>query len=336
MRERIQKLRDEAAGAISAARTKEELELVRVKFFGRKGGELTLLTKALAECPVEDRPAMGRLLNETKQELEGQLEGKSRDLEKGGGQTEKRLDTTFPGRRPALGRLHPLTQTLEAVCDVFVRMGFQIRTGPEIETDYNNFEALNIPKNHPARDMQDTFYLSEDLLLRTHTSPVQIRTMLAERPPIQIIAPGKVYRKDSDITHSPIFHQVEGLMVDRGIHMGHLKGVLQLFVEEIFGKGLPIRFRPSYFPFVEPGAEVDMQCVMCRGQGCKVCGGSGWLEILGAGMVHPKVLLNVGYDPSKLSGFAFGMGIERIAMLRHGISNIRLFYENDLRFLEQF
>jgi len=234
------------------------------------------------------------------------------------------------------GRLHPITQVMEEVVEIFVSMGFEVAQGPEVEWDYYNFEALNIPRDHPARDMHDTFYFSSDMLLRTHTSPVQIRVMEAQRPPVQIVAPGAVYRRDSDISHTPMFHQVEGLMVDEGVSFAHLKGVLTLFVHRFFGKETALRFRPSYFPFTEPSAEVDIQCVICKGEGCRVCGETGWLEILGAGMVDPEVFRMVGYDPERYTGFAFGMGVERIAMLRYGINDIRLFFQNDVRFLEQF
>jgi len=234
------------------------------------------------------------------------------------------------------GRLHPLTQVLDEIIEIFLGLGFAVAEGPEVESDFYNFEALNLPKDHPARDMQDTFYLSEDVLLRTHTSPVQIRAMQAQRPPVRLIAPGKVYRRDADITHSPMFHQVEGLAVDRGISMGDLKGTLELFAREMFGPASRIRFRPSFFPFTEPSAEVDVLCFLCQGAGCRVCSLSGWLEILGSGMVHPEVLRGVGYDTEEVTGFAFGMGVERIAMLKYGIDDIRLFFENDLRFLTQF
>ncbi|MBI2891690.1 MAG: phenylalanine--tRNA ligase subunit alpha [Nitrospirae bacterium] len=338
MEERIAELRRLAEREISAAPSLDALERLRIKLFGRKGGAFTELTKSVATLPVEARPLNGRLLNEAKNSVTNLLETRHRELSRAlaTGPTAPQIDTTFPGRRPHIGRRHPLTLTMDLLCDVFLRMGFQVRQGPEIETDYHNFEALNMPPDHPARDMQDTFYIADDKVLRTHTSPVQIRTMLAERPPIQMIAPGRVFRRDSDLSHSPVFHQVEGLMADRGIHMGHLKGILQRFVEDVFGTGLALRFRPSFFPFVEPGAEGDMQCVACRGAGCGVCGGSGWVEILGAGMVHPRVFENVGYDPKKITGFAFGIGVERIAMLLHNVGNIRLFYENDMRFLEQF
>jgi phenylalanyl-tRNA synthetase alpha chain len=247
-----------------------------------------------------------------------------------------RLDLSLPGRRPAAGTLHPLTRVHDESVGIFMGLGFSVAEGPDVESDYNNFEALNIPRDHPARDMQDTFYLSEDTLLRTHTSPVQIRTMKAHRPPLRYVFPGRVYRRDADITHSPMFTQVEGLAVGPDISMGDLKGTLELFAREMFGARSRIRFRPSFFPFTEPSAEVDVLCFLCGGGGCRVCSQSGWLEILGSGMVHPQVLRNVGYDPEEVTGWAFGMGIERVAMLKYGIDDIRLFFENDLRFLGQF
>ncbi|MBI3599955.1 MAG: phenylalanine--tRNA ligase subunit alpha, partial [Nitrospinae bacterium] len=246
------------------------------------------------------------------------------------------FDITLPGRLPDIGSIHPLTKVLNEVVDIFIGMGFTIEEGPEIELDYYNFEALNIPKDHPARDMQDTFYITDDVILRTHTSPVQVRTMERRPPPLKIIAPGKVYRCDADITHSPMFHQVEGFMVDKDITFGDLKGMLELFVHQFFGKDIALRFRPSFFPFTEPSAEVDIQCVICKGSGCRVCKGTGWLEILGSGMIDPAVFSYVKYDPEEWTGFAFGMGIERIAMLKYGVDDIRLFFENDLRFLKQF
>jgi len=249
---------------------------------------------------------------------------------------QERVDITLPGTLLPQGRLHPITQVMEEMVDIFVGMGFQVVEGPQVELDYYNFEALNIPRDHPARDMHDTFYFSRDVVLRTHTSPVQVRVMETQRPPVQIIAPGAVYRRDSDVSHTPMFHQVEGLLVDEGISFAHLRGVLTLFVHRMFGDEVGLRFRPSFFPFTEPSAEVDIACVICKGIGCRVCGGTGWLEILGAGMVHPEVFRAVGYDPEEVTGFAFGMGIERIALLKYGINDIRLFFANDLRFLRQF
>ena len=258
---------------------------------------------------------------------------RSRDLE---ASRRESIDVTVPGRLPPPGRLHPITQTAVEVCRIFNWLGFETVEGPEVELDYYNFEALNIPKDHPARDMQDTFYISEEVVLRTHTSPIQVRTMEKRKPPVRIIAPGRTYRRDSDVTHTPMFHQVEGLMVGKGISFGDLKGILTTFVHQMFGPEVGLRFRPSFFPFTEPSAEVDIGCVICRGGGCRVCKGTGWLEILGSGMVDPEVYKYVGYDPEEVSGFAFGMGIERIAMLKFGIDDLRLFFENDLRFLKQF
>jgi phenylalanyl-tRNA synthetase alpha chain len=282
---------------------------------------------------------VGREANLAKTEIESQLEGRVAVLE--GLERQARLaadrpDLTLPGRRVVPGRLHPLTRVHDEIVDVFTGMGFAVEEGPEVELDYYNFEALNIPKDHPARDMQDTFYVGGELLLRTHTSPVQIRTMERRKPPVRIICPGRVYRRDADITHSPVFHQVEGLAVDRGISMADLKGTLELFARELFGADSRIRFRPSFFPFTEPSAEVDVLCFLCKGGGCRVCKASGWLEILGSGMVHPRILQAMGYDTEEVTGWAFGMGIERVAMLRYGIDDIRLLFENDLRFLSQF
>ena len=282
---------------------------------------------------------MGREANEAKAGLETELASRQTVLESAERRARlaaDRPDLTLPGRRIVPGGLHPLTQVHDEIVDVFTGMGFAVAEGPEVELDYYNFEALNIPKDHPARDMQDTFYVGGEILLRTQTSPVQIRTMERQKPPVRIICPGRVYRRDADITHSPVFHQVEGLAVDRGISMADLKGTLELFARELFGPDSRIRFRPSFFPFTEPSAEVDVLCVLCKGGGCRVCKQSGWLEILGSGMVHPRILRNMGYDTEEVTGWAFGMGIERVAMLRYGIDDIRLFFENDLRFLSQF
>jgi phenylalanyl-tRNA synthetase alpha chain len=328
----------EARGAIARAESSAELEQLRVRFLGRQG-TLTQLLRSLGTLPAKERPLVGAAANELKRELEALLElrlGQTRETERKQERARRRYDLTLPGRRPPRGTLHPLTRVQDEIVSIFVGLGFSVAEGPEIESDYYNFEALNIPRDHPARDMQDTFYLSEDTLLRTHTSPVQIRTMQAQRPPVRIICPGKVYRRDADVTHSPMFHQVEGLAVDRDISMGDLKGTLELFAREMFGPRSKIRFRPSFFPFTEPSAEVDVLCFLCGGGGCRVCKQSGWLEILGSGMVHPQVLKNVGYDPEEVTGWAFGMGIERVAMLKYGIDDIRLFFENDLRFLRQF
>ncbi|MBI3029605.1 MAG: phenylalanine--tRNA ligase subunit alpha [Candidatus Rokubacteria bacterium] len=327
-----------ARGEAARAKSSADLEQVRVKYLGRQG-ILTQFLRSLPSIPIAERPEVGREANLAKAEIETLLgerlvelkaAERRRDLE------SQRVDLTLPGRRPSPGTLHPLTLVQDEVIEIFLGLGFAVAEGPEVESDFYNFEALNIPRDHPARDMQDTFYLSEDVLLRTHTSPVQIRTMQAQPPPVRIICPGKVYRRDADITHSPMFHQVEGLAVDRNISMGDLKGTLELFAREMFGPRTTIRFRPSFFPFTEPSAEVDVRCFLCGGEGCRVCKQSGWLEILGSGMVHPQVLRNVGYDPEEVTGWAFGMGVERIAMLKYGIDDIRLFFENDLRFLTQF
>ena len=315
----------------------EALEQARVKFLGRKG-LITQALRSLGSLPVEARPQFGQEANRLKKQLETQLEAAQDRLKKAALRAEAAtgLDVTLPGRRLDLGRLHPITQIAREICDIFIRMGFQVVEGLEIETDYYNFEALNIPRDHPARDMQDTFYISDNIVLRTHTSPMQVRVMEQQQPPVRIIAPGKTFRRDSDLTHTPMFHQVEGLLVDKNISFADLKGVLTAFVHEMFGPEVSLRFRPSFFPFTEPSAEVDIQCVICRGAGCRVCSQTGWLEILGSGMVDPEVFGFVNYDPEVFTGFAFGMGIERIAMLKFGIDDLRLFFDNDLRFLKQF
>jgi phenylalanyl-tRNA synthetase alpha chain len=313
------------------------IDQLRVKYLGKKG-LITLALREIGKLSPAERPLLGKMANDVKTTMEQLIaarlaEVQSRQLQKN--LLSQALDVTLPGRVPARGHKHPLTQVLEEVEEIFHGLGFRVVEGPEAELDYYNFEALNIPRDHPARDMQDTFYISDDVVLRTHTSPVQIRAMEKQRPPIRIIVPGKVYRVDADVRHSPLFHQVEGLMVDRDISLGDLKGVLEVFVQQFFGQSVKMRFRPSYFPFTEPSAEVDIQCVKCQGSGCQLCG-SGWLEILGSGMVNPALYSFVGYDPEEYTGFAFGMGAERLAMLRYGIDDIRLFYENDLRFLQQF
>ena len=334
---RLREIVDGAKASLAEARTTAELETIRVKYLGRQG-LITQLLRSIPSLPPDERPAMGREANQAKAETEALLAERLSQVKRREHERElaaRRLDLTLPGRRPPEGGLHPLIQVQSEIIDIFLGLGFSVAEGPEVESDFYNFEALNLPKDHPARDMQDTFYLSDEVLLRTHTSPVQIRTMKAQRPPVRIICPGKVYRRDADITHSPMFHQVEGLAVDRDISMGDLKGTLELFAQEMFGARTRIRFRPSFFPFTEPSAEVDVLCFLCGGEGCRVCKQSGWLEILGAGMVHPQVLRNVGYDPEDVTGWAFGMGVERIAMLKYGIDDIRLFFENDLRFLAQ-
>ncbi|MBI2371756.1 MAG: phenylalanine--tRNA ligase subunit alpha [Deltaproteobacteria bacterium] len=329
----------EAEAALRGAGSLAELLALKARFLGRKGG-LAGLLKQLPTLPPPERGPAGRLANEVKERLErlaAEQETAFQGAERADRLLRERTDVTLPGRRPPLGRLHPVTQVAREIQGVFLRLGFDVVEGPDVELDAYNFEALNIPRDHPARDMQDTLYVTDEVLLRTHTSPVQIRTMEKHPPPVKIICPGRVYRADAvDPTHSPMFHQIEGLMVDRGVTMAHLKGVLTLFAHEVFGLETGVRFKPSFFPFVEPGAEVGIRCVICGGQGCRVCKQTGWLEVLGAGMVHPQVFRNVGYDPEEVTGFAFGMGVERIAMLKYGIDDIRLFFENDVRFLEQF
>jgi phenylalanyl-tRNA synthetase alpha chain len=337
--QRVRTIVEGAREEIERAATRRDLDEVRVKYLGKRG-TLTQLLRALPSLPAAERPVVGREANEAKAGIESALEARQtvlETLERQARLAADRPDLTLPGRRIPAGALHPLTQVHDEIVDVFTSMGFVVAEGPEVELDYYNFEALNIPKDHPARDMQDTFYVGGEVLLRTHTSPVQIRTMERQKPPVRIICPGRVYRRDTfDMTHSPVFHQVEGLAVDRGISMGDLKGTLELFARELFGPDSRIRFRPSFFPFTEPSAEVDVLCFLCKGGGCRICKASGWLEILGSGMVHPRILANMGYDTEEVTGWAFGMGIERIAMLRYGIDDLRLFFENDLRFLSQF
>ena len=336
---RVDAIAQEAREAVAAARSSADLEQARVRFLGRQG-VLTQLLRSLGTLAPEERRLVGAAANEAKRMLEALLEerlAEALESERRAQRTRARLDLTLPGRRPARGVLHPLTRVHDEIVAIFAGLGFSVVDGPEVETDYYNFEALNIPRDHPARDMQDTLYLTESTLLRTHTSPVQIRTMLAQKPPVRIIVPGRVFRRDvADASHSRMFHQVEGLAVDRNVTMADLKGTLGLFAREMFGPESRIRFRPSFFPFTEPSAEVDVLCFVCHGQGCRLCKQGGWLEILGSGMVHPQVLKNVGYDPEEVTGWAFGMGIERIAMLKYGIDDLRLFFDNDLRFLRQF
>lgn len=315
-----------------------ELFQLRIKYLGKKG-IITSELKSLSSMPQGERPFFGKRINEIKGLIEEELDRREACLKSEGLKRQvlsESIDVTLPGRFTAFGRQHPINAILSEVVDIFVRMGFSVEEGPEVELDYYNFEALNFPREHPARDMQDTFFISDDIVLRTHTSPVQVRGMEKRKPPVRFIAPGKVYRCDADITHTPLFHQVEGLMVDRGVTFSNLKGILETFLHQMFGPETPVRFRPSFFPFTEPSAEVDIGCILCSGSGCRVCKGSGWLEILGAGMVHPAVFEHVGYDPEEYSGFAFGMGIERIAMLKYSMDDIRLFFENDIRLLRQF
>jgi len=324
---------------ISSAENEKQLQAVRIKYTGKKG-VLTQILKKMGSLPPTKRPAIGRLANDVKQQIEkslNQREEHIRNEERHRRIEKESIDLTLPGRPQLIGKIHPVTRVQQEICDVFRRLGFEVAEGPEVETQYYNFEALNIPKDHPARDMHDTFYLKQGgLVLRTHTSPVQIHTMEKYPPPVRIVAPGKVYRCDSDLRHSPMFHQVEGLLVDEGITFGDLKGLLELFVHRMFGENVAVRFRPSYFPFTEPSAEIDIACVICSGKGCRTCSQSGWVEILGAGMVDPAVFEKVGYDPEMTVGLAFGVGVERIAMIKYGIDDIRLFFENDLRFLGQF
>ena len=336
MKELLENIRKKAMDEIAHS---EDTEGLRIRYLGKKG-ELTAVLRGMGSVSPEERPAIGALANEIRTEIESALAAKAADQKKNALAHKleaEALDVTIPGTVYTVGRRHPLAQTEKMLRDIFVGMGFSVAEGPEVEYDYYNFEALNLPKNHPARDTQDTFYITDNILLRSQTSPVQVRTMEVQKPPIRVISPGRVYRADpADATHSPIFHQVEGLVVDKGITMGDLKGILELFAKRMFGEETRIRFRPHHFPFTEPSAEVDVSCFVCGGKGCRLCKGEGWIEILGAGMVHPFVLSNCGIDPEVYSGFAFGMGIERIAMTRLGIDDIRLFYENDVRFLHQF
>jgi len=334
----IQSIKISAGEEIEKAAHLKEVQELKIKYLGKKG-ILTGKIKSLAAIPQEERREYGRILNEAKIYIEGLLqehEEKFKVLELDRALQTQRIDVTIPGFCIPKGRLHPTTQILDEVIGIFSSLGFSVEEGPEVELDFYNFEALNIPKDHPARDMQDTFYVSEDVVLRTHTSSVQVRVMEKNNPPLRVIAPGKVYRCDADVSHIPMFHQLEGFMVDKRIAMSDLKGVLEVFIHMVFGPDTKLRFRPSFFPFTEPSAEIDISCVICKGAGCNVCKNTGWIEILGAGMINPKVFEMAGYDPEQYTGFAFGMGIERVAMLKYGIDDIRLFYENDKRFLEQF
>jgi phenylalanyl-tRNA synthetase alpha chain len=338
MNEELQKIKEQSIKVLKQLTTESDIYQQKSLILGKKGS-LTRLLKGLKDIPVEERPAFGKLVNEVKNEIESVIEESliaSRQSKKEQELTKDDFDATLPGRSVPLGRRHPITLITDEILSIFTSFGFETVEGPEIELDFFNFEALNIPKDHPARDMHDTFYISDEQLLRTHTSPVQIRTMKKTEPPLKIICPGKVYRCDSDVSHTPMFHQIEGLMVDENIAFSDLKGLLTIFIHQIFDKDTSLRFRPSFFPFTEPSAEVDIQCVICRGSGCRVCSGTGWLEILGCGMVNPKVFENVGYDSENITGLAFGLGVERIAMLRYGINDIRLYFENDYRFLSQF
>jgi len=331
----LYKIHQQALEALEAADTHREIEDISIRYLGRKG-ILTQYLRNISKLPAEQRPAAGKKANEIKNTLDKALKAAAEKLASRESVKDIGIDVSLPGRATACGALHPITRINQEICDIFSSLGFNIGEGPEVESDWYNFEALNFPKDHPARDMQDTFFVSDDIVLRTHTSPFQIRTMEKQPPPVRIITPGKVYRCDSDLTHTPMFHQVEGLLVDENISFGDLKGILTTFVHQIFDKQTSLRFRPSFFPFTEPSAEVDILCVMCRGKGCRVCSQTGWLEILGSGMVHPALYENVGYEADRYTGFAFGMGVERIAMLKYGIDDIRRFFENDMRFLSQF
>lgn len=335
MKAELEKIEKEALTLLETDLNPDQIKAMQVKYLGRKG-LITGLLRDLSLLPKEERPEAGKLANQVKRSLEDAFSKALKASSTKKAQPEKGIDVTLSGRPLMRGTLHPITQIMRKISGIFSRLGFEILEGPDIESDYYNFEALNLPKDHPARDMQDTFYVSENVVLRTHTSPIQIRTMEKQSPPIRMIGPGKAYRVDSDISHTPMFHQVEGLMVDENISFGDLKGVLTIFVHQMFDETTSLRFRPSFFPFTEPSAEVDIQCVICRGKGCRVCSHTGWLEILGAGMVDPAVFNYVGYDPEQYTGFAFGMGIERIAMLKYGIEDIRKLYENDIRFLHWF
>ncbi len=338
MKEKIESIKSAALLAVEEADSSAALNDVRVRFLG-KNGEMTSLMKLLGTVSKEERPAMGKALNDVRVEIESVLDAKIAavsEREKQARLAAEAVDVTLPAKTRRTGTLHPLTQVREDIIKVFLGMGFSVAEGPEIESDLFNFQLLNVPKDHPARDMQDTFYVNDNFVLRTHTSPMQARIMTTQQPPVRVVIPGRVYRSDDDASHSPIFHQIEGLAVDKHITMGDLEGCLQTFAEQLFDKDTKIRLRPSYFPFTEPSVEVDVTCAICHGKGCRVCKGTGWVEILGAGIVNPAVLDMCGIDSKEYSGFAFGMGIERIAMIKYGIPNIKLFYENDVRFLKQF
>ncbi|MBZ4645535.1 MAG: phenylalanyl-tRNA synthetase alpha chain [Petroclostridium sp.] len=339
MKEQLNSIRFNAEKELENISSIQELENVRIKYLGKKG-ELTSVLRGMGALSAEERPVIGQLANEIRGYLEEKIDKVKQVLVKKEKQEKLQqevIDVTMPGKRRSLGKKHPLSIVLDEIKDIFIGMGFEIAEGPEVELDYYNFEALNIPKNHPARDTQDTFYINENIVLRTQTSPVQIRTMENKKPPIRVISPGRVYRSDAvDATHSPVFHQIEGLVVDKNVTMGDLKGTLEVFAKRLYGEDAKVRFRPHHFPFTEPSAEMDVSCFVCGGSGCRVCKGEGWIEILGSGMVHPKVLKICGIDPEEYSGFAFGMGLERIVMRRFDIDDLRLFFENDMRFLKQF
>ncbi len=339
MKEQLKNVALSAQQALEAVKDQQELEALRIRFLGKKG-ELTAILKQMGSLSAEERPVIGQLANETRAQIESVIAAKSAEF-KSAAATEKlnkeTIDVTMPGSKKLMGKKHPLNLVLDEIKEIFLGMGFDVAEGPEVELDYYNFEALNIPKDHPARDTQDTFYITDNILLRTQTSPVQVRTMEKQKPPIRVISPGRVFRSDAvDATHSPVFHQIEGLVVDKGVTMGDLKGTLADFAKRLYGEDAVVRFRPHHFPFTEPSAEMDTMCFNCGGKGCRLCKGEGWIEILGCGMVHPKVLANCGIDPEEYSGFAFGMGLERLVMRRFNIDDLRLFYENDQRFLDQF
>lgn len=339
MKAALEQIRQTVAAELNAARDLKALDALRVKILGKKG-ELTAILKQMGKLSAEERPVIGQLANEVRADIEKRMENRAAALKEellNLRLAAEKIDVTMPGKKNPIGKQHPLSMVLEEIKEIFLGMGFDVASGPEVELDYYNFEALNLPKDHPARDTQDTFYITENMLLRTQTSPVQIRVMENQKPPVRIIAPGRVYRSDAlDATHSPLFHQIEGLVVDKNVTMADLKGTLAMFARRMYGENAQIRFRPHHFPFTEPSAEVDVMCFACGGKGCRLCKGEGWIEILGAGMVHPKVLSNCGIDPEEYSGFAFGMGLERIVMRRFGVDDIRMFYENDQRFLNQF
>ncbi len=334
----LDKLVAQATNQINTTSELAQLEQIRVDYLGKKGS-ITALMKQLGKLSNEERPKVGQVINQAKQAVQELINSQKEQLQTRLLEQQllsEKIDVSLPGRGKTIGGLHPVTRTLQRIEKLFSEMGFQVKTGPEIEDDYHNFEALNIPESHPARAMHDTFYFDPHTVLRTHTSPVQVRTMENEAPPLRVIAPGRVYRCDSDLTHTPMFHQVEGLIVDENVNFAELKGLLDNFLREFFEKELKVRFRPSYFPFTEPSAEADIECVMCSGKGCRVCSHTGWLEVLGCGMVHPEVFRHSGIDAQKYTGLAFGMGVERLTMLRYGVNDLRLFFENDLRFLRQF
>ncbi len=339
MKDQLKNIASAAAQALESAASVQDIEALRVKYLGKKG-ELTAILKQMGSLSAEERPVIGQLANEVRGKIESAVSEKMADIKAAAADKKlasETIDVTLPGKRHELGKRHPLNSVLDEIKEIFLGMGFDIAEGPEVEYDYYNFEALNIPKDHPARDTQDTFYINDKILLRTQTSPVQVRVMEKQKPPIRVISPGRVYRSDAvDATHSPVFHQIEGLVVDKNITMGDLKGTLADFAKRLYGPDAVVRFRPHHFPFTEPSAEMDTMCFNCGGKGCKLCKGEGWIEILGCGMVHPKVLANCNIDPEEYSGFAFGMGLERLVMRRYNIDDLRQFYENDQRFLNQF